>query len=65
MLFIITGFICSDKYVKQEVLINHSWVSPTLQIGLGPELFLFSKKCRREQFSLKKGEVGKVVEESC
>ena len=31
--FIITGFIFSDKYVKQAVLINHSWISPTLQKG--------------------------------
>ena len=27
--FIITGFICSKKYVKQVVLMNHSWISPT------------------------------------
>ena len=26
--FLITGFICSNKYVKQVVLINHSWSSP-------------------------------------
>ena len=29
--FIITGIICSSKYVKEVVLINHSWISPTLQ----------------------------------
>ena len=31
--FIITGFICNNKYVKQLVLIKHSWISPTLQRG--------------------------------
>ena len=29
--FIITGIICSSKYVKEVVLINHSWIYPTLQ----------------------------------
>ena len=29
--FIITGFVCSSKYVKQTVLINHRWITPTLQ----------------------------------
>ena len=31
--FVITGFICSDKCIKQVVLINHSWISPMLQRG--------------------------------
>ena len=43
-IFIITGFICSKKYVKQVALINHSWISPILQRGLGLEFYLFSKK---------------------
>ena len=30
-IFVVTSFICSDKYVKQLVLINHSCISPTLQ----------------------------------
>ena len=30
-IFFITRFICSNKYVKQLVLINHSCISPTLQ----------------------------------
>ena len=41
---IITGFICSNKYVKQVVLINDSWISPTLQRELEAEFCLFSKK---------------------
>ena len=43
----------SNKYVKQVVLINHSWISPTL----------FLKKWGRVHFSPKKGEVGKIIEE--
>ena len=27
-IFIITGFVCSNKYVKQLVLINHSCMAP-------------------------------------
>ena len=42
--FIITGSIFSNKYVKQVVLINHSWISPTLQKGWGLEFCLFFKK---------------------
>ena len=57
--------ICSNKYLKQVVLINHSWISPTVQRGWELEFFLFSKKCRRVHFSPKKGDVGKIVEEGC
>ena len=42
--FIITGLICSNKYVKQLVLINHSFISPTLQREWGLEFRSFSKK---------------------
>ena len=42
--FIITGFICSTEYVNQVVLINHSWISPTLLKRWGLEFCLFSKK---------------------
>ena len=42
--FFITGFICSKKYLKQVVLINHSWISPTLQSRWGLEFCLFSEK---------------------
>ena len=52
----------SNKYVKQ-VLINNSWISPTLQKGWKLEFCLFFKKWGRVHFSLKKGEVGKIVEE--
>ena len=53
----------SKKYVKQVVLINHSWISPILQQGWELELCLFFKKWGRVHFSPKKGEVGKIVEE--
>ena len=61
--FIITGSIFSNKYVKQVVLINHSWISPTLQKGWELEFCLFFKKWGRVHFFPKKGEVGKIVEE--
>ena len=54
-LFIINGFICSNKYLKQVVWINHSWISPTLQRGWGFKFCLFSKKCGRVDFSHRKG----------
>ena len=53
----------SNNYVKQVVLINHSRISPTLQKGWESEFHLFFKKWGRVHFSLKKGEVGKIVEE--
>ena len=61
--FIITGFICSNKYVKQVVLINHSWISPTLQMRTGV-LFIL-QKIEEGTFSPKKGKVGKIVVEGC
>ena len=61
--FIITGFICSNKYVKQVVLINHSWISPTLQMRTGV-LFIL-QKIEEGTFSQKKGKVGKIVVEGC
>ena len=42
--FIITGLICSNKYVKKLVLINHDFISSTLQREWGLEFRLFSKK---------------------
>ena len=33
-IFIITGFICSKKYVKQVASINHSWISHTVHFSL-------------------------------
>ena len=62
-IFFITRFICSNKYVKQLVLINHSCISPTLQREWGLELCLFFKKWGRLHFSPKKREVGKIMEE--
>ena len=53
----------SNKYVKQAVLINHRWISPTLQKGWELELCLFFKKWGRVHFSPKKREVGKIIEE--
>ena len=63
--FVITGFICSSKYEKKVVLINHSCISRTLQKRLGLEFCLFSKNWGRVHFTLKRGEVGKKVEDSC
>ena len=40
-------------YVKQVVLINHSWISPTLQMGSGLEFCLFFKKWGKVHFSQK------------
>ena len=53
----------SNKYVKQIILINLNWISPTLQKGWELEFCLFFKKWRRVHFSPKKGEAGKIVEE--
>ena len=53
----------SNKYVKQIILINLNWISPTLQKGWELEFCLFFKKWERVHFSPKKGEVGKIVEE--
>ena len=50
----------SNKYVKQVALINHSWISPTLQKGWELEFCLFFKKWGRVQFSPRKGEVDKM-----
>ena len=53
---IITGFICSNNYVKQNVLINHGWISPTLQrLEIGVP-FNFQKMGEGTFFS-KKGRV--------
>ena len=52
----------SNKYMKQIVLINHSWISPTLQKEWELEFFFFFKIWGRVHFSPKKGEVGKIVE---
>ena len=41
--FIVTG-ICSSKYVRQVVLIDYNWISPTLPRRWRLEFFLFSKK---------------------
>ena len=62
-IFVITSFICSNKYVKQLVLINHSCICPTLQRKLELAFCLFSKKWGRLHFSPKKRKVGKIVEE--
>ena len=61
--FVITGSIFSNKYVKQVVLIKHSCILPTLQKGWGLEFFLFFKNWERVNFSPKKGEVGKIGQE--
>ena len=55
------NIFCSDKYGKQVVLINYSWISPTLQeleIGV---LFILQKtgECT---FPSKKEQAGKIME---
>ena len=35
IVFIITGFICSNKEVKHVILFYHSGISPTLQMQWG------------------------------
>ena len=42
--FIITSIISSNKYLKQVVLINHIWITPTLQRRWGLEFCLLFKK---------------------
>ena len=53
----------STKYVKQVVLVNHNWISPTLQKRWGLEFCLIVQKRGECSFSSKIGEVGKIVEE--
>ena len=53
----------SNKYVKQVVLINHSWNFPILPKRWELKLCLLFKKWGRVHFSPRKGEVGKIVEE--
>ena len=52
--FIITGSIFSNRYVKQVVFIKHSWIIPTLQKGWGLEFYLFFRKWERVHFSRKR-----------
>ena len=51
--------------MKQVVLTNHRWISPTLQKGWELEFWLLFKNWGRVHFSLKEGEEGgrKIVEE--
>ena len=51
-IFIIAGFICSNKYMKQLILISHRCISTTLKRRL--EFCLFSKKFGRINFSKKR-----------
>ena len=55
--------IISNKYVKQVVLINHNWITPTLQKGWELEFCLFFKKWGRVYFSPKKRKVDIIVGE--
>ena len=52
---LLVGFFCSNKEVKQIVLIN--W--------MGLEFFLFPKRESGANISPKKGEVNKIVEGGC
>ena len=51
--FIITRSVFSNKYVKQIILINQSWISPTLQKD-GDWSFVYSSKNGEGYISLKK-----------
>ena len=53
----------SNKYVKQLVLINHSWISPILQQGWDWSCVYSSKNGGGNIFLQKKGEVVKIIEE--
>ena len=53
----------SNKYVKQVVLIIHSWISPILEKGWELAFCLYFKIWGRVHFSPKKEEIGKTVEE--
>ena len=50
-----------NKYVKQVVLISHSWISTTLQKGWELVFCLFLKKSGGAHLSPKMGEVGNIV----
>ena len=54
--FIITGFISSNKEVKQIALINYRWISPnfTKGIGVGVLVMLQNMGVMRVIFPLKK-----------
>ena len=51
--FIITRSVFSNKYVNQIILINQSWISPTLQKD-GDWSFVYSSKNGEGYISLKK-----------
>ena len=51
--FIITRSVFSNKYVKQIILINQSWISPTLQKD-GDWSFVYSSKNGEGYIFLKK-----------
>ena len=63
ILILLNQYWISNKYVKQIILINLNWISPTLQKGWELEFCLFFKNGNRVHFSPKKGEVCKIVEE--
>ena len=54
-IFVVTRFICSNKYMKQVVLINHSWISPMLQRRWELGFCFFSKGNRIHVYSQKTG----------
>ena len=52
--FMITDCICSNKYVKKVILINHSWISPIFQRKWGLEFCLLFKKWGKVHFPPKR-----------
>ena len=61
--FTITGFICSNRYRKQVVLINHSSISPHITKEMGIGFLLILQKMGECIFCSKEGDVRKIVEE--
>ena len=44
-------------------MINHSWISPTLQKGMETGVLFILQKIGEGRFLSKKGEVGKIADE--
>ena len=53
--FIITGSIFGSKYVKQVVLINHSWILPFFTKGMWIGVLFILQKMGKDTFCSKEG----------
>ena len=54
--FIITDFICSNKFMEQEVLINYSWISPHITKDMEIGVVFILQKFEKGTFFTKKRE---------